>query len=572
MADKRVPTLPTALPSVGTNGITMASLSVESTTKCNGTNTLTTVVSNPQTSTQQQQQSQPQQPVSTGATSKPVKTVVNNNSSSSSASGSSTPAKRSTKDFIFGRVIGEGSFSTVYLTKDIHTSKEYAIKVCEKRHIMREKKSEYIKRERDVLNILSSAQTPLFTKLYCTFQDAERLYFVLSYAKNGELLQYINKMGNFDIACTRFYAAEILLALEYLQNLGIIHRDLKPENILLDDKMHILITDFGSAKMLNSSESANVNSSNSRSEANGDVDNDEQEPPKPKRRSSFVGTAQYVSPELLTDKTAHYASDLWALGCIIYQMISGLPPFRARSEYAIFQKITKLDYEFPDGFDSEARDLVEKLLVLNANERLGAKDTKGYPSIRSHPMFNGIDFDNLLTTTPPAISPYLPNDDNYKFPDDLEPGLDQQLSRLLGLESDDEATPVRIRAGITSILTVPELARAKLEEQRRTSPYHHVVFGRLILKQGLLLKRTGLFTRKRMFFLTEGPHLYYADPDSMILKGEVPWSPSMTAEPKTFKILFIHTPNRNYLLEDTGGYALGWVKAIQEMKTYTYGP
>ncbi|KAK9502614.1 hypothetical protein O3M35_011349 [Rhynocoris fuscipes] len=392
----------------------MASLSVESTTKCNGTNTLTTVVSNPQTSTQQQQQSQPQQPVSTGATSKPVKTVVNNNSSSSSASGSSTPAKRSTKDFIFGRVIGEGSFSTVYLTKDIHTSKEYAIKVCEKRHIMREKKSEYIKRERDVLNILSSAQTPLFTKLYCTFQDAERLYFVLSYAKNGELLQYINKMGNFDIACTRFYAAEILLALEYLQNLGIIHRDLKPENILLDDKMHILITDFGSAKMLNSSESANVNSSNSRSEANGDVDNDEQEPPKPKRRSSFVGTAQYVSPELLTDKTAHYASDLWALGCIIYQMISGLPPFRARSEYAIFQKITKLDYEFPDGFDSEARDLVEKLLVLNANERLGAKDTKGYPSIRSHPMFNGIDFDNLLTTTPPAISPYLPNDDNYK--------------------------------------------------------------------------------------------------------------------------------------------------------------
>ncbi|KAK9502611.1 hypothetical protein O3M35_011349 [Rhynocoris fuscipes] len=550
----------------------MASLSVESTTKCNGTNTLTTVVSNPQTSTQQQQQSQPQQPVSTGATSKPVKTVVNNNSSSSSASGSSTPAKRSTKDFIFGRVIGEGSFSTVYLTKDIHTSKEYAIKVCEKRHIMREKKSEYIKRERDVLNILSSAQTPLFTKLYCTFQDAERLYFVLSYAKNGELLQYINKMGNFDIACTRFYAAEILLALEYLQNLGIIHRDLKPENILLDDKMHILITDFGSAKMLNSSESANVNSSNSRSEANGDVDNDEQEPPKPKRRSSFVGTAQYVSPELLTDKTAHYASDLWALGCIIYQMISGLPPFRARSEYAIFQKITKLDYEFPDGFDSEARDLVEKLLVLNANERLGAKDTKGYPSIRSHPMFNGIDFDNLLTTTPPAISPYLPNDDNYKFPDDLEPGLDQQLSRLLGLESDDEATPVRIRAGITSILTVPELARAKLEEQRRTSPYHHVVFGRLILKQGLLLKRTGLFTRKRMFFLTEGPHLYYADPDSMILKGEVPWSPSMTAEPKTFKILFIHTPNRNYLLEDTGGYALGWVKAIQEMKTYTYGP
>lgn len=89
---------------------------------------------------------------------------------------------------------------------------------------MREKKSEYVKREKDVLNILSSAQTPFFVKLYCTFQDAERLYFVLSYAKNGELLQYISKLGNFDIACTRFYAGEIVLALEHLHRLGIIHR------------------------------------------------------------------------------------------------------------------------------------------------------------------------------------------------------------------------------------------------------------------------------------------------------------------------------------------------------------
>lgn len=92
----------------------------------------------------------------------------------------------------------------------------------------------------------------------------------------------------------------------------IFYRDLKPENILLDEKMHILITDFGSAKVVKEEDDVLVD---------GCVQ---------KRRNSFVGTAQYVSPELLTDKTAHYASDLWALGCIIYQMISGLPPFRAR--------------------------------------------------------------------------------------------------------------------------------------------------------------------------------------------------------------------------------------------------
>lgn len=157
--------------------------------------------------------------------------------------------KRTPKDFIFGKVIGEGSFSTVYLAKDIHTGKEYAIKVCDKRHIIKEKKTEYVKREKEVLNMLAGAKHS-FVRLFCTFQDMERLYFALSYAKNCELLPYINKVGSFDIECTRFYSAEILRGLEYLHGLGIIHRDLKPENILLDEKMHVLITDFGSAKIL----------------------------------------------------------------------------------------------------------------------------------------------------------------------------------------------------------------------------------------------------------------------------------------------------------------------------------
>ena len=82
-----------------------------------------------------------------------------------------------------------------------------------------------------------------------------------------------------------------------------------------------------------------------------------------RRRNSFVGTAQYVSPELLVDKAAGKSSDLWALGCITYQMVSGLPPFRSRSEYLIFQSILKLDYEFPDGFYPLAKKFVLDLLV-----------------------------------------------------------------------------------------------------------------------------------------------------------------------------------------------------------------
>lgn len=95
------------------------------------------------------------------------------------------------------------------------------------------------------------------------------------------------------------------------------------------------------------------------------------------RRNSFVGTAQYISPELLKDKSASYSSDLWALGCIVYQMLAGSPPFQSRSEYIIFQKIQKLEYKFPDSFDPVGRDLVEKLLVLDPAERLGAADAEG---------------------------------------------------------------------------------------------------------------------------------------------------------------------------------------------------
>lgn len=266
-----------------------------------------------------------------------------------------------------------------------------------------------------------------FVHLYCTFQDADNLYFVLSYAKNGELLPYINKVGSFDLTCTRFYAAEILVALEKLHCRGIIHRDLKPENILLDEHMHILITDFGSAKILNEGNS-NLNSS---------------EGEMCERRNSFVGTAQYVSPELLKDKRASKVSDLWAFGCIIYQMVSGLPPFRDGSEYLIFQKILKLNYEFPEGFDETAKDLVEKLLVLDPNKRLGINDDgPTYKSVREHPFFNGIEWDTLYQQTPPDIYPYLPGRSadeelrsQYRVPDHLEPGLDdKQLTRLFGLE------------------------------------------------------------------------------------------------------------------------------------------
>ncbi|RDA89574.1 hypothetical protein CP533_4021 [Ophiocordyceps camponoti-saundersi (nom. inval.)] len=305
--------------------------------------------------------------------------------------------KKGVRDFSFGRILGEGSYSTVYLATDRQTLKEYAIKVLEKRHIIKEKKIKYVNIEKNTLNRLTEHQG--IVRLYYTFQDETSLYYVLDLCNGGELLGVLKKTGTFDVACTRFYGAQILDSIDYMHSRGVIHRDLKPENVLLDDHMHVKITDFGTARLLRDPrEQMNPNG------AGGSLPTpDKREAPEHTRAASFVGTAEYVSPELLTQKTASKASDLWAYGCIIYQLLAGRPPFKAASEYLTFQKIVNLDYEFPSGFPPSARDLVERCLVLDPDMRLTTEH------VRNHEFFRGQQFGEALwRTKAPRLRPYAP--------------------------------------------------------------------------------------------------------------------------------------------------------------------
>ncbi|QIW97720.1 hypothetical protein AMS68_003238 [Peltaster fructicola] len=282
--------------------------------------------------------------------------------------------RKGVKDFNFGGTLGEGSYSTVVSATDRQTLKEYAIKVLDKRHIIKEKKVKYVNIERDTLNRLTDH--PGIVRLYYTFQDERSLYFVLDLASGGELLGVLKKMGSFDIECTRFYGAQILDSIAYMHSRGVIHRDLKPENVLLDREMHVKITDFGTAKILNKPTRKGDAEGRDTTQELADTESD--------RAVSFVGTAEYVSPELLRDKSACKASDLWAFGCIVFQLIAGRPPFKAANEYLTFQKILGLEYTFPTGFPEDARDLVERLLVLDPAARLSIEH------IRNHPFFEGI--------------------------------------------------------------------------------------------------------------------------------------------------------------------------------------
>lgn len=464
-----------------------------------------------------------------------------------------------------------------------------SVKVCDKQHIIKEKKQEYIKREREILNMLSNCSS--FVNLYCTFQDARNLYFVMTYAKNGDLLPYINKVGSFDLECTRFYAAEIVLALEEMHCKGVIHRDLKPENILLDDSMHILVADFGSAKIMSTRHDvtdglSNADVEKSTLQQQEQLDAEAENNQGRRRNNSFVGTAQYVSPEVLKGQATSRFTDLWALGCIIYQMISGLPPFRAATDHLIFQKVLKLEMAFPEGFDKHGRDLVQALVQIDPNQRLGSKDMGDtYESIRKHPFFNGIDWDAIRRDSPPPIHPHLPGLDDakqYRVPDDITPGLgEEQLIRLIGMELGTQTFEMPLQSDVliknksetkqNTIIAQSKCNKEKqLAEQAKNNRWHRFAEGELILKQGLINKRKGLFARKRMLLLCTGPRLIYIDPINMCKKGEIPWSADLRVEPKNFKIFFVHTPNRTYYLDDPEGYALSWCKAIDEVKAETY--
>lgn len=310
--------------------------------------------------------------------------------------------KKGVKDFHFGRTLGEGSYSTVILATDRQTLKEYAIKVLDKRHIIKEKKVKYVNIEKDTLNRLTDH--PGVVKLYYTFQDERSLYFVLDFASGGELLGVLKRWTTFDEECTQFYCAQILDTVEYMHSKGVIHRDLKPENVLMDDKNHIKITDFGTAKILDAP-------ARSRANSNGvPLSGDPMDGSEDGRAVSFVGTAEYVSPELLTEKNACKASDLWAFGCIIYQLLAGRPPFKAGNEYLTFQKIVALEYSFPRGFPPIAKDLIERLLVLDPARRLSIDH------IKNHEFFDGIQWGRgLWEQKSPRFKNYSPPTNTIKL-------------------------------------------------------------------------------------------------------------------------------------------------------------
>ncbi|KAK6745489.1 hypothetical protein RB195_011921 [Necator americanus] len=309
------------------------------------------------------------------------------NSISSATNGEAGDIRsRCLADYEVKREIGQGSFSIVYAAVEkADPHRDVAIKMCFKKQILKEKRVASVHREKSVLARLSSQEHdhPFIVTLYATFQDWDHLYFVLSYAKYGDLLHIMLKRPEkrFTVDDSRFYAAEIFSGLQHIHSLSYVHRDVKPENCLVAATGHVMISDFGSVKDLSVKEEKQF----------------EEKAGMRVRRSSFVGTAQYVSPEVLEGAEVSAATDLWSLGVVIYQFITGKHAFHDESEYLIYRRIQKLLFSYPPDFPQSAKDCVDRLLVIKPEHRIRPD------ALRDHDFFIGIDWGNLKNSKPPSI-------------------------------------------------------------------------------------------------------------------------------------------------------------------------
>lgn len=267
------------------------------------------------------------------------------------------------EDFEVMKVVGQGAFGKVYQVRKKDNFEIYAMKVVRKDKIVEKNHAEYMKAERD---ILTKIDHPFIVQLRYSFQTKYRLYLVLDFVNGGHLFFQLYHQGLFREDLARIYAAEIVSAVSHLHANGIMHRDLKPENILLDVDGHALLTDFGLAKEFD--ENA--------------------------RSNSLCGTVEYMSPEIILGKGHDKAADWWSVGILLFEMLTGQPPFHGGNRDKVQKKIVKDKLKLPAFLSSEAHALLKGLLQKDPSKRLGNGLT-GSNEIKHHKWFKPINWKKL---------------------------------------------------------------------------------------------------------------------------------------------------------------------------------
>lgn len=350
--------------------------------------------------------------------------------------------------------LGCGDIGTVYLAELIGTNCLFAIKVMDNEFLARRKKIARAQTEKEILRMLDH---PFLPTLYCQFTSDNLSCLVMEYCPGGDLhvLRQRQPGRCFTEQAARFYVAEVLLALEYLHMLGVIYRDLKPENILVREDGHIMLSDFDlslrcavSPTLLVSSSMSDTTrkvsrpcvdtrcvqplcmepsfqltcftprllASSSKSSKLRKMKSDvaaEMRPllqlvaePTEARSNSFVGTHEYLAPEIIKGEGHGSAVDWWTYGIFLYELLYGRTPFKGAGNEETLANVVLQSLKFPDSplVSLQARDLISALLVKDPENRLGTE--RGAAEIKQHPFFEGLNWALIRCAVPPELPEY----------------------------------------------------------------------------------------------------------------------------------------------------------------------
>ena len=275
------------------------------------------------------------------------------------------------KDITVIRTLGHGAFGKVCLACHDATGVHYALKSQSKNAIVENNLQEHVLMERSILMQLDH---PFILKLTCAFQDDYDIFFLLELLIGGELFSHLRKAGRFAEPTMKFYAAGVILAFDHMHQKKIAYRDLKPENLVLDKDGYLKVVDLGLAKIV------------------------------PGKTWTLCGTPDYLAPEVILNEGHDKAVDYWALGVLMYELVSGSPPFYADDPMEVYEKILSGNMSFPSHFGKYLNDIVRKLLKLCQSKRLG-NGKHGCGAIKKHRFFSGFGWDDLLSRNMDKLKP-----------------------------------------------------------------------------------------------------------------------------------------------------------------------
>ncbi|XP_071947210.1 G protein-coupled receptor kinase 5-like [Antedon mediterranea] len=364
------------------------------------------------------------------------------------------------------RVLGKGGFGEVCACQVRSTGKMYACKKLEKKRIKKRKGESMALNEKTLLQKVNSR---FVVSLAYAYETKEALCLVLTIMNGGDLKFHIHNMGSpgFDEGRARFYAAEITCGLEHLNQLRIVYRDMKPENILLDDHGHVRISDLGLGLEI----------------------------PEGEKIMGRVGTVGYMAPEVVKNEQYTFSPDWWGLGCLVYEMIQGKAPFRARKEKVKREEVdrrVKEDTEtYTSAFSSEATAICKRLLNKNPEERLGYSDGSAR-EVKDQSWFNCINFKWLEAG---MVEPPFKPDPRAVYAKDV---LDiEQFSTVKGVNLDhsDEKFYEKFNTGSVAIPWQNEMVETEVFKELNIFGVNNTPTPDLLLDQPPPQPRPGFFSR-----------------------------------------------------------------------------